>query len=117
MFAQQIGGLRLLLAENRHQDVSAGHFATPGRLDVEDRALQNTLEAERRLCFTLFFTDRQNRRGLFDEGFEFLTQRHQINRARFQRFTGRWIAKQSQQQMLDGHKLMTVLARSGESHV
>ena len=58
MFTQKIRSLRLLLAENRHEDVSAGDFATPRRLDVEDRALQNTLEAERRLRFTLFFTDR-----------------------------------------------------------
>ena len=45
MFTQQIGGLRLLLAENRDQYVSAGHFAATGGLDVENRTLQHALEA------------------------------------------------------------------------
>ena len=45
MFTQQVGGLRLLLAENRHQHVGAGHFAAARRLYVEDGALQHTLEA------------------------------------------------------------------------
>ena len=73
MFAQQVGRLGLLLAEDGDQDIGASHFATSGRLDVENRALQHALEAERRLRVALFFTGWQHRCGLFDEGFEFLT--------------------------------------------
>ncbi|SAJ11570.1 Uncharacterised protein [Enterobacter hormaechei] len=73
MFTQQVGRLGLLLTEDGDQHIGARHFATSGRLDVENRALQHALEAERRLCVALFFTGWQHRCGLFDEGFEFLT--------------------------------------------
>ncbi len=81
------------------------------------RTLENTLEAERRLRVALLFTDGQYRCGLFDEGFKFLTQRHQIHGAGFKRFAGGWVTEQCKQQVLDRHKLMSVLTRSGESHV
>ncbi len=41
--------MRILLAENRDQHVGAGDFLTAGRLHVIDSALQDALEAERRL--------------------------------------------------------------------
>ncbi|MNP39065.1 hypothetical protein D3C76_1326210 [compost metagenome] len=69
------------------------------------------------MSIALLFADGQHRCRLFDEGFEFLTQRHQIHGAGFQRFAGGWVAEQCKQQVLNGHKLMTVLTRSGESHV
>ncbi len=97
MLTQQIGSLRLLFAKDGDQYVRAGHFAAAGGLNVEYRALQYTLEAERRLRIALLFADGQHRCGLFDEGFEFLTQRHQIDRARFKRLASRWVAEQSQQ--------------------
>ena len=79
MFTQQVSGLRLLLAENGHQYVGAGHFAAARRLHVEDGALQHTLEAQRRLGVALFFRGWQDGCGLFDEGFKFLTQCHQVH--------------------------------------
>jgi hypothetical protein len=39
----------------------------------------STLEAQRRLGVALFFRGWQNGCGLFDEGFKFLTQRHQVH--------------------------------------
>ena len=47
-------GLTLLLAENRDQHVCTGHLPLARTLHVEYGTLQNTLEAKRRLGFTLF---------------------------------------------------------------
>ncbi|MNJ01245.1 hypothetical protein D3C73_1608180 [compost metagenome] len=63
---------------------------------MEDRALQHTLKTQRRLRVALFFALRQYGSGLFNEGFEFLTERHQVHRTRFQRFAGRWVTEQRQ---------------------
>ena len=84
---------------------------------MEDGTLQHARKTQRRLGVTLLFRGGQNGCGLFDEGFKFLTQRHQVHGTRFKRLAGRGVAEQRQQQVLDGHELMTVLARSGESHV
>ena len=51
LLVQVVHGVRILLAEDRDQHVGAGHFllAVAGRLDVHDRALDDALEAQRRL--------------------------------------------------------------------
>lgn len=84
---------------------------------MEDRALQHALEAERRLSVALFFASGQRRCGLFDEGFQLLAQRGQIHRTCLERFSRGRVAQQRQQQVLHGHKLVSVLTRPGESHV
>jgi hypothetical protein len=51
LLVEVVDGVRVLLAEDRDQDVGAGDFllAAAGRLDVHDRALDDALEAQRRL--------------------------------------------------------------------
>ena len=56
---QEVHGLRLFLAENRHQYVAAGDFLLAAGLYVEDRALQHALEAERGLDIALFSIEHQ----------------------------------------------------------
>lgn len=63
---------------------------------MEHGALQHALEAERRLSVALLFARGQYGCGLFNEGFEFLTQRHQIHGAGFKRLPCRWVTEQSQ---------------------
>ena len=96
MLTQQISRLRFLLAEDSDQHICAGNFITPGGLNMKDRALQYTLKTQRWLRVAFFLTGRQYRCGLFNEGFEFLTERHQIHRTRFQRFAGRRVTEQRQ---------------------
>ena len=51
LLVQVVDGVRILLAEDRDQHVGAGDFllAAARRLDVHDRALDDALEAKRRL--------------------------------------------------------------------
>ena len=100
--------------EHRHEFMTVEHLLLAL---LSNPSAREALEAERRLRVALLFADGQHRCGLFDEGFELLAQCDQIHGARFQRFTGGWIAKQCKQQVLDRHKFMSVLTRSGESHV
>ena len=49
LLVQEVDGVRVLLAEDRDQDVGAGHLLLAGGLDVQDGALDHALEAERGL--------------------------------------------------------------------
>jgi hypothetical protein len=42
-------GMRILFAENRHQNIGAGDFLLARGLNMEDRALDDPLKAQRRL--------------------------------------------------------------------
>jgi len=53
LLLQQVDGLALLLAEERHQHVGAGDLVAARGLHVEDGALQHALEAECRLRLAL----------------------------------------------------------------
>src|SRR5690606_14761055 len=49
LFLQEVGGVALALGENGDEHVGARNLLAPGRLDVDDRALDDALEADRRL--------------------------------------------------------------------
>ena len=49
LFLQEIGGVALALGEDRDEHVGAGHLLAAGRLDVDDGALDDALEAGGRL--------------------------------------------------------------------
>ncbi|CSB52925.1 Uncharacterised protein [Vibrio cholerae] len=70
IFLKQIGRVRLLLTENRHQHVGSRHFASTGRLHVEHRALQYALETQRRLCLASFVIFGDKGRGLVDKSIQ-----------------------------------------------
>ena len=49
LLLQEVGGMAFALGKDRDQHIGAGHFFATGRLDVDHRALDHTLEARRRL--------------------------------------------------------------------
>ena len=49
LLLQEIGGMALALGEDRDQHIGAGHFLAPGGLHMDHRALDDALEAGRRL--------------------------------------------------------------------
>jgi len=83
---------------------------------VQDRALDDALETERRLGIDFLGTrDRGGVRG--DEVSERFPQFLDVGSARAQHFRGRRIVQQREQQVLDGDELMPLLARLYERHV
>ena len=118
LLVQVVDGVRVLLAEDRDQDVGAGDFllAAAGRLDVHDRALDDALEAERRLGVDLVgAADR--RRVFLDEAEQALAQVVEVGRAGAQHLGGRRVVEQRHQQVLDGDEFVALLAGLDERHV
>ncbi len=66
LFLQEIDRLGFLLAENGHQHVSTVDLTFSGRLYVENRTLQDALEAQRRLGLT-FLGHRHQGRGFIQK--------------------------------------------------
>ncbi len=118
LLVQVVDRMRILLAEDRDQDVRAGHFllAAAGRLHMHDRALDHALEAERRLGVDLVGAAHR-RRVLLDEADQALAQVLEIGRAGAQHLGGRRVVEQRHQQVLDGDELVALLAGLDEGHV
>src|SRR6185503_11039280 len=109
---QQIDGLRLLLTEDRNEHVDRRDFLATARLHVENGALQDPLETQRRLDLgPLFFFTAQPRSGAFDELLELTAQAREISAARFQRLDHRRRIEQREQQVLDGDEFVPLFAR------
>ena len=85
-----------LFAKDSDQNVCTGYLIATGGLDMEDRTLQYTLKTQRRLCVAP--SSLAGRTGVVCsiKGFQFLTERNQIHRTRFQRLPGRWVTEQRQ---------------------
>jgi hypothetical protein len=118
LLVQVVDGVRVLLAEDRHQHVGAGHFllAAARALHVHDGALDHALEAQRRLRVDLFGA-RHRGRVLLDEGRQALAQVVDVGGAGAQHLGGRRVVQQRHQQVLDGDELVPLLARFDERHV
>ncbi len=118
LLVQVVHGVRILLAEDRHQHVGTGDFllAAAGGLHVHDRALDHALEAQRRLRVDLVVTADRGRVFL-DEGRQALAQVFDIGRAGAQHLGRRRVVEQRQQQVLDGDEFVALLARLDERHV
>ncbi|MCY1173017.1 hypothetical protein D9M73_131660 [compost metagenome] len=108
LLLEQEHGLAFLFAEDRHQHVGAGHFALARALHVEHGTLQHALEAQGWLGFTVFVVDRDQRRGGVDELLQVMLELVEIGATGAQNGRGSLIVKECQQQMLDGHELMTL---------
>ena len=89
LLVQEIHGVRILLAENRHQYICAGDFLLARRLHVQDGALDHALKSERRLRIDILSAD--DRRMFVDEIRQELAQFLDVGRARAQDFRRRWI--------------------------
>jgi hypothetical protein len=118
LLVQVVDGVRILLAEDRHQHIGAGHFllAAAGALHVHDRALDHALEAERGLRVDLFAAA-DGGRVFLDEGRQALAQVVDVGRTGAQHFGGRRVVEQRHQQVLDGDEFMPLLARFDKRHV
>jgi len=118
LLVQIVDRVRILLAEDRDQHVGAGHFllAAAGRLHVHDRALDHTLETERRLGVD--FVGASDRGRVFlDEADQALAQVVAVGRAGAQHLGGRRVVEQRHQQVLDRDEFVALLARLDERHV
>ena len=118
LLVQVVDGVRILLAEDRDQHVRAGDFllAAAGRLDVHDRALDDALEAQRRLRVDLVGAA-DGGRVFLDEAEQALAQVVEVGRAGAQHLGGRRVVEQRHQQVLDGDEFVALLARLDERHV
>ncbi len=113
LHAQQIGGVRLLLAEYRHQHVGDRDLFLAARLHVKHGALQNPLESQGRLHVAVL-AGRQARRGLVDELLELGLELRGIGAAGLQDLADLGGIHDGEQQMLDGHEFVARLARAGK---
>ena len=107
---EQEHGVALLLAENRDQHVSNTNFLLAARLHVENRTLQYSLEAQRRLYLALLpFLESRSR--LIDVVLELLLQLAQIRATSAQNFPHLGCIEDREQQVLDCQIFVTRLAR------
>ena len=116
LLVEQIDRMRLTLAEDRDQHVGAVHFLLARGLHVEHRTLQHALEAQGRLGVAIFVL-RQQRRGFANEFDELASQRAEIRAAGAQDLGRSRVIQQCQQQMLDGHEFMALLASLLKGHI
>ena len=110
LLVQVVDRVRILLAEDRHQHIGAGHFllARAGALHMHDGALDHPLEAQRGLGVD--FVAAADGGGVFlDEGGQALAQVIDVGRAGLEHFGRRRVVQQGQQQVLDGDKFVTLL--------
>ena len=107
---QQVGRVRVLLAEDRDQHVGRRDFLLAARLHVEHGALQHALEAQRRLHFAVVVV-LEPRRGLVDEVLQVLAQPRDVGAAGPQDLAHLRRVHDGEQQVLDRHELVARLAR------
>ena len=109
LHGEQVGGVRMLLTEDRHQHVRGGDFFLAARLDMKHGTLQHALEAQRRLHFTVVVVLQPGGR-LIDEILQILAKTRDVGAACPENFAHLRRIDDRQQQVLDGHELMSRLA-------
>ena len=105
--------MRLALGENGDQHVRASHLLAAGRLHVESRALNDTLEAIGRLGLLLTVDNQVFEFGveILDDG---LAQRVEVDAAGAQHRRRVDVVDQRQQQVLERRIFVTALIGEGE---
>ena len=116
LLIEQIDGLRVLLAEERHEDVCPGDLFLAGGLHMEDGSLQDALETERRLRVAIF-AGRDQRGRFVDEGGDLAAQLLGVRTAGLENLRGGRVIQKRQQHMLDRHVLVMLHARLLEGPV
>ena len=116
LLLQEVHRVRVLLAEDRHQHVGAGDLLLARGLHVQDGALDDALEAERRLRVDLAVGG-DARRLLGDVLRQVLAQLVHVGAAGAQHLGRGRVVQQREQQVLDGDELVALLARLDERHV
>ena len=113
LHAEQVGGVRLLFAEDRHQHVGDGDFLLAARLHVKDGSLQDALKPQRGLHVAVL-AGRQTRRGLVDELLQFGLELGGVRTAGLQDLPDFGGIHDREQQVLHGHEFVPGVARAGE---
>ena len=108
LLLEQEHRLAFLFAEDRHQHIGTGNLALAGALDMKHGTLQHTLEAQGRLSLAVFVADGNQRGRRIDELLQIMLELVEIGATGAQNGRGSLIVKESQQQMLDRHELMTL---------
>lgn len=116
LLLQEVGGVALALGEHRHEHIGPGHLLAAGRLDMDHRALDHTLEAGGRLGIVASVGDEvgQLRVDIVDE---VATQRVEIDAAGAHHRGGILVVDQRQQQMLQCRIFMVALIGEREGPV
>ena len=121
LLLQQVDGRRLLLVENGHERIGAGHFLAAAGLNMEYRAAQNALEAQGHLRVPLSVAGGNERRRLFDMLAEGGAQAIKVGTHLDQHVVRGCVVEKCQEQMLHGQKLVAfrlrVLKRLGDGRV
>ncbi len=118
LLVQVINRVRVFLAKNRHQHVSAVDFffAVASGLHMHDGALNHALKTQRWLRIDLI--DTSDLWGVvFDEVGQRTAQIINVGRASAQHFGGAGVVEQCKQQMLHGNELVALLAGLYKGHV
>ena len=105
LLVEEIHGVRILLAEDRHQHVGAGDLLLARGLHVVDGTLQHALEPQRRLGIAAIVFGQARDRGL-DGLLQVRAQAVGIGTGRLQDGLCRGILQQGEQQVLDGHEFV-----------
>ncbi|OQA30604.1 MAG: hypothetical protein BWY57_02757 [Betaproteobacteria bacterium ADurb.Bin341] len=105
---QEEHGMRILLAENGDQDIGAIDFFLAGRLDMQNGALNDPLEAERRLGIDVIVAA-DNGCVLADKLAQILAQSVDFGAAGAQRFGSGRVVQQGEQKVLNRDELMALL--------
>jgi hypothetical protein len=110
---EQVDGVALLLAEDRHQHVDDADFLLAARLHMEHRALQHALEAERRLHLAVL-ADGELRRVVGDVLAQLGGQPFELRAAALERLAHARRIEQAEQQVLDRQELVPLRPRLAE---
>src|SRR5262249_54143371 len=113
---EEVHRVRFLLAEDRHQHVSPGYFLLARRLHVQDRPLDDALEALRGLGVGIRVR-REPGRMLVDEVGQHAAQLFQVDAASLQHFGRRRVVEHREQQVLDSDEFVLLLPGLDKSHV
>ena len=113
---EEVHRLGLALAEDRDQHVGPGHLLLAGGLHVEHRALEHALESERGLGLALVARG-EHRRVLLQIAHERAPQLLDLDSAGAQHLARGGVVEQGEQQVLDGHELVPLLAGIAEGAV
>ena len=112
LHAQEVNRLRLLLAEDRDQDVAWLNFFLAALLNVKQRPLQHALESQCGLRLgILIHIVRHARCGIVDRLDEIAGEPVDIGAASLENFDYLRRVEQSQEQVLDRDELMSLVAR------
>ena len=117
LFLQEIGGVGFAFGKEGHQHIGTGNLGTPGRLDMDRRALDHALESGRRHGLGPFDIGDQGGQIIVDEIGQGFAQDIEINRAGLHDAGGIGFINQREQKMLKRGEFMFAGVGKGQGAV